>query len=132
MAQIKTKILVVDDEPDIRHVTKVFLERRGYSVFTAENAEAALEQFRKESPLLVLLDIKLGDDFGLDVLKEIKKEKPMARVLMLTGSQDEEHIKKAKEFGADGYIAKPFTTDFLDKVVLQKISIMALRAQKQE
>jgi len=124
----KTKILVVDDEKDICDVVRSFLEKRGYAVLTASDKEEALRLFRMEAPAVMLLDIRLQDASGLDILKEVKEQDPQTRVLMLTGLKDEENIRRAKELGADDYIAKPFTMEFLEKVVLQKISLMALKS----
>lgn len=123
----KTRILIVDDEQDICDITRSFLEKRGYEVLAAQDKDAALNIFRSFSPAVVLLDIKLGSSSGMDVLKEIKEESPQTRILMLTGLQDEDNIRRAKELGADDYINKPFTLDFLEKVVLHKISLMALK-----
>ena len=114
------KLLVVDDEKGFCNYLKDFFSSRGYKVFTAYNAKDALSLVGQESPDLVLLDVKIPDMNGLEVLRLIKKDAPRTKVIMLTVSDDEDTREKAKLFGADEFIKKPFTTDYLQDVVILK------------
>ena len=123
----KTKILVVDDEAHICEFAKRFLTRRNYDVCTAEDATAAIELVKKENPAIVLLDINIGSVSGLDVLKEIKVMNNEMKVIMVTAHEDMSTIVEAKNLGADDYITKPFTGETLERMILQKISLLAQR-----
>lgn len=125
-----TKILVVDDEKEICDLTKNFLVKRGYSVFTATNLAEAVELVKKELPKLVLLDVRLGNESGMDVLRKIKEFNKDVKVIMVTALGDEESIKQAKVLGADDYIAKPFTATYLNDLIVQKIANLTLRDKK--
>jgi two-component system response regulator (stage 0 sporulation protein F) len=126
----KTKILVVDDEVDICDVTKNFLNRKGYEVATATGKDEAIEAVRQNTPAIILLDIRLKESSGIDVLKEIKKFNKDIKVIMVTALDDEENMKQAKAWGADDYIAKPFTASYLNDVLMQKLTTMALKEKK--
>lgn len=125
-----TKILVVDDEKQICEVTKNFLTKRNYEVAVAFSKDEAISVFKDFKPALVLLDINLGASSGLDVLKEIKAFDKKAKIIMLTGHDKPEIIKEAGACGADDYILKPFTIDYLEKFVLDKISKLALKEER--
>ncbi|MCS6937433.1 MAG: response regulator transcription factor [Candidatus Bipolaricaulota bacterium] len=101
------KILVVDDEADIAHLLKRFLETKGRTVLTAANGLEALELFKKESPDLVILDVMLPGMDGWTVLQRIREESEIP-VLMLTGRDTPTDAAKGLLSGADDYIAKPF------------------------
>jgi DNA-binding response OmpR family regulator len=78
------KILVVDDEKNILKLYKEELEDEGYNVVTANSGKEALEVFRIEEPDIVTLDIMIPDINGLQLLKQLKQEKPQTPVIMLT------------------------------------------------
>jgi DNA-binding response OmpR family regulator len=78
------KILVVDDEKNILKLYKDELEDEGYNVVTANSGKEALEVFRVEEPDIVTLDIMMPDIDGLQLLKQLKQEKPQTPVIMLT------------------------------------------------
>ena len=117
----KAKILVVDDEQEICEVTKNFLNRRNYACFTATAEKDAIELVKKESPELVILDIRLGESSGLDVLIKIKSLNVKTEVIMVTGLGDEDTMQQAKSLGANDFITKPFTADFLNNLIDQKL-----------
>lgn len=126
----KTKILVVDDEVDICNASKSFLVRKGYEVFTALTKDEAIGAIKQNRPAIILLDIRLKEASGIDVLKEAKTIDKNVRVIMVTALDDEENMKQAKAWGADDYIAKPFTTAYLNDVLMQKLTTMAFRDKK--
>lgn len=102
------KILVVDDDPDILKIVSAFLELERFVVLKAENIEKARELFTLEKPDLIILDIMLPDENGLDWLKEIKKFSPLTPVLLLTAKSSLSDKIIGFEFGADDYLPKPF------------------------
>ncbi len=118
----KLKIMVVDNEIDICNFVKSFFEVRGFQVVTALNGDEAMAKIPKEKPDLVILDImmRMGTE-GLDYLPKVKQALPGAKVLMITGVDDEASIRKAKDLGADDYITKPLVLEYLESTVLQKI-----------
>lgn len=121
------KILVVDDESAVCSLLRDILVKRNYDVITALSGEEALEKFKEERPILVLLDIKLTGIDGIDTLKGIRKVDKDACVIMLTGLGDDENVRRAKQSGADGYIAKPLVVENFEKMILEKISLLASR-----
>ncbi len=128
----KRKILVVDDEEEICNVTRSFLARRNYNIFTATTAEDAVRLVTKERPNLMLLDVRLGTDSGMDVLRKAKEIDKDIKVIMVTALDDEETIKQAKHLGADDYIAKPFTAAYLNDFIMQKIARLGPKEKASE
>jgi DNA-binding response OmpR family regulator len=123
----KPKILVVDDEEEICLITKNFLSKREYDVFTANTGQEAIRLIKEEHPFLVLLDIRLGSESGMDILSQAKEIDKNIKIIMITALDDEENIRQAKTLGADDYIAKPFTAKYLNDLILQKIAHLSLK-----
>jgi CheY-like chemotaxis protein len=122
-------ILVVDDENDILLLIRTALQSAGHEVLTATNGPDALEQLRESKPDLVILDIMMPGQSGLDVLAEIKEDEETATipVIMLTGLSDKHKIQSALDHGAEYYIVKPFEyNDLLGKVDLAMESLGGL------
>lgn len=117
----KTRILVVDDDQEICTLTKNFLDRRDYDTLIACNGKQALEILLKERPAVVLLDVRLGSESGMDILRQIRQVDQKVHVIMVTGLDDEASIREAKSLGANDYITKPFTTAYLNDFIMQKI-----------
>ena len=113
------KILLVDDEPDIRFLTKRMLERQGYSVAEAEDGETALRMLQEERPDLVLLDVRMPGLNGWEVCRRIKadEETKSIPVVMFTVRTSEEDMLRSREYGADAHINKPFDRDELLRLV---------------
>ena len=105
----KQRILLVDDDPNISHLVKLYLEKEGYAVTEAARGDTALERFQKEPPALVLLDVMLPGLDGLQVLREIRKTSKTP-VIMLTAKDETFDKVLGLELGADDYITKPFET----------------------
>lgn len=108
--ETKDKILLVDDEPfNLEIYTELFSES-GYETLAASNSEETFEILEKNQPDLVLLDIVLHNESGLDILKRIKEDSKyqFMYVVMITGAlTSSEHQAAGLENGADGYIARP-------------------------
>lgn len=116
------KILVVDDEPGICDILKKTFAPMGFTVFTANNGLDALKIVNKEKPKLIFLDIRMLGMSGLEVLKQIKALDNLIRVVMLTALSDEITKQKAKDLGADDFVAKPFMSEHLEEVARIEIS----------
>jgi len=108
------RILVVDDEPQIRDLLSVYLIRQGFDVVTAASSQETLESLDKNAIDMVVLDIGLADEDGLKLLEDIKKNRPKVRVVMLTGMGFvEDLLQEAHQKGADGYVSKIVPLDEL-------------------
>ena len=114
-----TKLLIVDDESDVREFASKFFQKRKIDVITASSGEEAIRAVISEQPKVVLLDIKMEGIDGIETLKRIRELNKQVKVIMVTGRNDEEAKLKAKELGACGYINKPLELDELEKIVLK-------------
>ena len=106
-------ILVIDDEKAICSGCHLVLTDQGYQVDTFLSGKPGLEVVRKDNYDLVLLDLKLPDMDGMNVLKEIRREKPELHVIIMTGYASVQSAVDAMKIGAFDYIAKPFSDDEL-------------------
>ena len=115
------KLLVVDDESDIREFAKKFFERRGVEVFTASGGNEALLIIDREKPQLVLLDVRMEEMTGIEVLRKIREKNYPVKVIMVTGIEEESTVNEARNLGVIGYVHKPLILDELEKVVLKEL-----------
>ncbi|OGX38166.1 MAG: hypothetical protein A3D87_07785 [Omnitrophica WOR_2 bacterium RIFCSPHIGHO2_02_FULL_50_17] len=115
------KLLIVDDEMDIREFARRFFAKRQIDVFTASGGQEALEIIDKEKPDLVLLDVRMEQMNGVDVLKELRDKGSDTKVIMVTGVEDEETMNMANAYGVRGYIHKPLVLEELEKIVLAEL-----------
>ena len=111
------KTLIIDDDRNILTTLEVYLEDKGLEVSTASSGDKGLELFQQERPDLVLLDMKLPDRDGLDVLKEIIASGISTQVLMITAYASIETAVSAVKMGAFDYLPKPFVPGQLDLVL---------------
>jgi FixJ family two-component response regulator len=107
------KILVIDDEQGMRQVTAKIMAQQGYEVFQAEDGATALKLLASESPDLVLLDIRLPDMDGVEILANVRRTRPDLPVIMLSGFGDIETAVDLVRQGAYDYISKPYKVDKL-------------------
>ncbi|HHT9138469.1 MAG TPA: response regulator [Candidatus Wunengus sp. YC60] len=106
------KILIVDDASFMRGSLKFIMESGGHEVVgMAKDGKEALEMYKKLKPDLVTLDILMREMDGITTLKELKKNDPHARVIMVSALGHEEKQKEASAGGALGFIRKPFKQD---------------------
>ncbi len=119
------KILVADDSLIMRMTLRNNLPEE-YEIVEADSGAKALEQFQKEKPDLVLLDIVMpqGEEEGIRVLKEIMKNDPQAQIVMITAVGQEAIIEECKEIGAKDYIVKPFDEKQVTETVEKYLSIV--------
>ena len=103
-------ILVVDDEPPIRRLLRTSLSSQGFGVVEAADGREAVEQIRRSSPDLVILDLGLPDMSGLDLIRTIRAGGSSLPILVLSSRSDERGKVEALDLGADDYVTKPFGT----------------------
>jgi DNA-binding response OmpR family regulator len=103
----KQRILVVDDEPQMRQLLSMYLTQKGFQTSAAATSEEALRKVREKPVDCVVLDINLGGEDGLQILANLKTFNPNLRVIMLTGMGFvEDLLQEAQQKGADGYVSK--------------------------
>ncbi|OGR78153.1 MAG: hypothetical protein A2X32_01990 [Elusimicrobia bacterium GWC2_64_44] len=111
------KVLIADDEAEIRGMLRKFLVPRDYDVLEATNGNEALARAAAENPDLLLLDIDMPGKDGLTVLKELKARRPEIDAIMVTGNDDEEVARECLKNGAFDYIPKPICFHTLEMVL---------------
>ena len=116
------RVLVVDDELEVRLVLGEFLTGRGYDVTVAESGIAALAVLDKAAPDVVLLDVAMPELDGVETLKRIVALHPNLPVIMVTANADVEITSKLLALGASDYIPKPFDLDYLDQAITIQVS----------
>ncbi len=115
----KTKVLIVDDEPNILLSLEFLLEEAGYDVYVARDGDEALEQAAAVLPSLVLLDVAMPRRDGYDVCRVLRQTPSLShvKIVMLTAKGQPLERKKGVEVGADLYVTKPFSsTELLEKI----------------
>jgi DNA-binding response OmpR family regulator len=111
------RVLVVDDEPDIRETLTDLLVADGYQVTTAVDGAAALSCVVEQRPDLVLLDVDMPRLRGVEALVAIRALSPTTQVIMMSGKADLEEAKRALAAGAFDYVTKPFDLAYLDRAI---------------
>ncbi|MGD2185989.1 MAG: response regulator [Desulfobacterales bacterium] len=129
---MKKKLLLVDDEEGIRKVLGISLSDSGYTVFTAETGEEALNIFRKEIPPIVLTDIKMPGMDGIELLRKIKHENPDTEVIMITGHGDMDLAIKSLKYQAVDFVTKPINDDVLEIALNRANEKIRMRRQLRE
>jgi DNA-binding NtrC family response regulator len=124
----KKRVLIVDDEPNVRLMLLTALESVGYDVFAAENGCAALEHLRHTSSGcdLILLDLKMPKMDGMEVLRRLREEKIVVPVIILTAHGSIPDAVQSMKLGAIDFLTKPITPDALRRVVAEVIERQAL------
>ena len=131
--QLNPKILIVDDQPDLRKLIRLTLLPSSFDLFEATDGLQALEQARMIMPDLVLLDVMMpGELNGYQVCKHLKYELKLKRthVILLTARGQQSDLDEGFDVGADGYLVKPFSpTQLLDLVHRTMRLLLAVRAE---
>ena len=118
------KLLIVEDERDIRDISANFFRKRGIDVLVASEGRQGLYLINKEHPDLVLLDINMHPGMsGIEVLKEMKRRNLSAKVVMVSGYLTDDYIRETKGLGAIDFINKPIILPDLAKVVFAHLNI---------
>ncbi|OGX17211.1 MAG: hypothetical protein A3K83_03780 [Omnitrophica WOR_2 bacterium RBG_13_44_8b] len=118
------KLLIVDDEEDVREFAANFFRKRKIEVIAVSSGEEAIASLGKDKPDLILLDIKMDGMDGVQALKRIKELDKDARVIMVTGKKPEDNnaFEQCRELGALDYIHKPLDLEELERIVLSQLS----------
>ena len=124
---MNTKILLVDDDPNIRQLVNLYLVKEGFEVSMADRGDTALEAFKKSKPDLILLDLMLPGMDGWQVCREVRKTSNVP-IIMLTAKDETFDKVLGLELGADDYIVKPFDM----KELVARIKAVLRRFQQPE
>jgi DNA-binding response OmpR family regulator len=118
------KVVIVDDDADIRRITELRLRIAGFGVLTAEDGEAGLKLIRAEKPRVVLLDLMMPKMHGFAVCQAIRSDPSLQGTFIIVASAKTytADIKKAKELGADLYLNKPYDLDELVKSIQKALA----------
>jgi two-component system response regulator AtoC len=122
---VTDNILLVEDDDSLRESLEMFLHERGLAVSAAADGRQCLRLWRERSPQVIILDIKLPDTSGLDLLRQITRQDPEVKVIMITAFHDMETTIEAMRLGAYDYIQKPLKAAELDEVVTKALHIAA-------
>jgi DNA-binding NtrC family response regulator len=117
-----TRILVVDDDESIRTVLVTILEEEGYSVETSQNGKDAIEKTRNGFYNLALIDIRLPDMEGTELLTRMKDTVPKMRKIIITGYPSLQNAIEAVNRGADAYVMKPFDVEKVLKSIKEQLA----------
>ena len=123
----KHRILIVDDEADVRELLRKFLSRRGYAVDTAADGDSALRAIRSGNHDIVLLDIRLPRGDGMSILRQIRAENSDVAIITMSGDADEDTARESLELGAADFITKPFNLPYLETSLLAKLVLLEAR-----
>ena len=115
------KILIIDDDPDVRTLMKHLLQKEGHEVDTVSREKDVFGAIASFSPSLIILDVLLSGADGRKICKEIKADKALASIPVIMFSAHPGASEKISEYGADDFITKPINTDAL----LEKIGRLA-------
>jgi DNA-binding response OmpR family regulator len=110
-----TTVLVIDDEPGIRSLVKMILETAGHRVYEAGTGEVGLSRINETDPDMVLLDIRLPDIDGWEVLRRLRGARMLTslKVVMMSAHSSGHTMQRAIQEGCKGYVVKPFSHDQL-------------------
>ena len=127
-----SKILVIDDENDIRINLSELLEAEGFQVLSAENGQAGLQLAQQSRPDLIICDIMMPDMDGYGVLEELRQDPALAITpfIFLTAKAGLENQRQGMNLGADDYLVKPYTRDELVKAIRTRLSRQAAFTQQ--
>jgi two-component system, OmpR family, phosphate regulon response regulator PhoB len=105
------KILIVDDQAEVRELVEVTLEVEDYEIFTAENGEKAIEIAKTEKPDLIIMDVMMPGIDGLEATRRIKSDPELnnCKIIMLTAKGQKDDVEEGYKSGADEYFTKPFS-----------------------
>lgn len=126
-----SKLLIVDDEPNILEALNVWLTDRGHQITRASSGNAAIQLLPKVQPDLILTDVQMSPGDGFAVLLAAKRYDPLLAVIMMTGNlTSAEHCAKAMKLGADDYLCKPFDLPDLERRIAYALKYRQARQAK--
>jgi len=119
-----SRILITDDEEEICKTLAEYLEDKGYEVFQATNGQDALRLLKEVRPHLMLLDIRMPEYDGIEILRKVRKIDNQVGVIMITAFHDVNIAQEALKLGACDFVTKPVDLNYLDKSVKVKVKAM--------
>ena len=122
MTEVKPSILIVEDNENIRETLSALLQREGYRTDTAKNGQEAIQKSKTRIYNLSILDIKLPDMEGTQLLTTMHETLPRMVKIMLTGYPSLENTVKSLNLGADAYLIKPVKPDKLLTIIKEKLA----------
>jgi DNA-binding NtrC family response regulator len=117
----EARILIVDDDENIRKVLQAILEDEGYKVETAETAKKGIERSEKAFYNLALIDVRLPDMEGIELLSKLRGTKPKMRKIIVTGHPTLQNAVSAVNKGADAYVVKPFDMEKILQTIREQL-----------
>jgi len=117
----QSRILIIDDQESIRKSLKLALEREGYVVETAENGREAIMKCKEEFYNLALVDLRLPDMDGIELLTKMRETVPKMAKIIITGYPSQENAIEAVNRGADGYMVKPYAMEELLRKIKEQL-----------
>jgi DNA-binding NtrC family response regulator len=129
---MKPPVLIVDDEVSLCGLLEVFFEKKGYAPICAHSLNGALKLLDKPEPVLAMVDLSLGQDSGLELVKILVERFPRLPVIVMTAYGSVETAVTAVKLGAFDFLSKPFEMVFLGKVVEKAVSARTLETENRE
>lgn len=126
---MSSRILIADDEKNMRWALERALKKEGYDILTAEDGKTALDKFKQYEPDLVLMDIRMPELNGIEALREIKRINDSAQVIIMTAHGTLENAIEALRLGALDYITKPFDIEEVKITIAKAININKLNSE---
>jgi DNA-binding NtrC family response regulator len=117
----QARILIIDDDENIRKVLQTILEDEGYAVDTAETAKKGIERSEKAFYNLALIDVRLPDMEGIELLSKLRCTKPKMRKIIVTGYPTLQNAVSAVNKGADAYVTKPFEVEKILQTIKEQL-----------
>jgi DNA-binding response OmpR family regulator len=117
------KILICEDEIDVREALTKILSKVDYDVYNVDNGQDAIEQTRKLKPDLILLDVRMPKIDGLEVAKEVRKFDKTAKIIFVTAFASEEIRKEASRYDISDYLVKPIPNEIIFKKIEEVLSV---------
>ncbi len=124
---MKSRILLIDDDEQVNDVVSLTLEKEGYTVLSCTSGPSALETARREELSLILLDLRLGEESGLDLFPKLRDLAPRVPIFIMTAHGDLDSAVEAFKLGANGYLRKPFEHDVFREQIAQALEAFHLR-----
>ena len=120
-----SKILVVDDEPEVGEILVEFFSAKGFEVVRAQGGLEGLSRLEKDKPDIVLLDVRMPDLDGVTVLRRMREANPWVGILMMSANEDSQLARETLQLGAFDYVLKPFDFEYLERAVHKMLAVTA-------
>lgn len=117
------KILVIDDDPDIRTVMSILLKKHKYDVYTASSREEAFKKLDEERPGVILMDVLLSGYDGREICREIKANENTRKIPVIMLSAHPSAAEKINDYGADDFISKPLNSESLLEKIDRQLNV---------